>query len=98
MLLPVTSIQIGPLFVHSGSLSLRRATFWNLDAMWETAYSRANCDETIEIVFNVRDLADSGIISTEQMTQWVSRRSPQNGSTLLDQVKSAHLAMAFQYF
>ena len=62
------------------------ATFWSLDAMWETAYSRARYDASIDVVLNVRDLADTGIISKEEMMQWVNRQSPGSGYTILHQV------------
>ncbi len=54
--------------------------------MWETAYSRARYDASIDVVLNVRDLADTGIISKEQMMQWVNHQSPGSGYTILHQV------------
>jgi hypothetical protein len=88
MLLPASTMQAEPLCVYSGSFPLRQALFWTLDAMWETAYSRARCDASIDIVLNIQQLAVSGIISKEQMMQWVNRQNPVSGYTLLHQVQN----------
>ena len=63
--------------------------FWNLDAMWQAAYSRARNDGSIDIVLHVKELAHACKISKQDMARWVNRQTVSSGYTLLHQVQPA---------
>jgi len=83
--------QEGPVFVYSDAFG--PSMFWNLDAMWEAAYSRARHDASFDFVLHVNDLACAGRISRTQMRQWVNRQKASSGYTLLHQVHAFRIPM-----
>jgi hypothetical protein len=85
LLLPFSS-HAGPICVYSGDFPLRFAKFWNLDAMWERAYSQARLDASVEVVLNLRGLLDAGLISKQDVQKWVNQQKLTSGYTLLHQV------------
>jgi hypothetical protein len=78
-----------PVLVYSGEFFVGISMFWNLDAMWQAAYSRARHDGSIEVVLHVKELAREGKISEQDMAHWVNRQNVGSGYTLLHQVQPA---------
>ena len=87
--------QEGPVFVYSDAFG--PSMFWNLDAMWEAAYSRARHDASFDFVLHVNDLACAGRISRTQMRQWVNRQKASSGYTLLHQVHAFRIPMVHDF-
>lgn len=79
-------LQPEPMYVYDREFFVGLNKFWNLNAMWKAAYARLRYDASFEVVMHVRDLAQLGKISEQQMRQWVNRQSDHSGYTLLHQV------------
>ncbi len=78
-----------PVHVYSGEFFEGLSMFWNLDAMWQAAYSRARRDGSIDVVLHVKELAHACKISKQDMAHWVNRQNVGSGYTLLHQVQPA---------